>query len=341
MRRARASGSRNNRSRGRLAGSLCAVAVLLATGTARADTATYDEVPGSAASAAYWAQITAGLDLPDVQMRGTLQHGALSLVAANLGHVPLAVVRRADAFPARSWLFAGRLTDLPGFTALRGLRPPGWPEGMTWDTVPGAGRGAPGGGMVMNPDAEGPRTGESAFSLALHEYAHTLDVVLATGEPWKVSATAAWTEGPYAELRSAGASGWFAANAAYLLGNASEWWAEAADLYLATPATNGFLAGTYPQTWQFLRDLLGEPRFLRATATAPATGRRVRIAWRATSGYVQRARVGAGRWRADPGTRGVIATTTPRCGRRTLTVQLHDGSRMPPVALRTAVRVRC
>ena len=190
-----------------LAAAVCSAALCSPAAIARADTATYDDVAGSQESAQIWDEITAGQDLPDVQMRGPLPRPALALVATRLGHVPLGAVQRADAAPARNWLFAGRLTDLPGFEHLRGVKPTGWPDGYTWDTVGGAGAGAPGGGMAVNPNAEGSLTGQGAFSLSLHEYGHVLDRVFAEPPQILVSDSDRWRTGPFAELTRVGEQG--------------------------------------------------------------------------------------------------------------------------------------
>ncbi len=239
--------------------------------SATADTATYDDTPGSAESARLWAEITGAVDLPDVQMRGSLGRSVLVDVADHLVHVPLAVTQRADAVPKRNLLFSGRLTDLPWFTYLRGVKPTGWPDGYTWDTVSGVGAGAPGGGMAVNPTAENTRSGEGAFALSLHEYGHVLDSVY--GPPTGLeSSSAGWQGGPFAELQRVGAQGWVGTNAGYFLGNAGEWWAEAVDLYLVNPEQHAFLKATYPETWQYLADLLGVPRFdVHFGATQPTS----------------------------------------------------------------------
>lgn len=242
---------------------LAAAAALLGSTptTLLADTATWDDVPGSAESARLWQDITGDADLPDVQMRGAFSRPTLALVATHLAHVPLETTRRADAAPARSWLFSGRLTDLPGFTHLRGTTPTGWPAGYTWDAVSGAGAGAPGGGMVVNPDAEIKRTGEGAYALSLHEYGHVLDRIYAEAPLTLRSDAADWRSGPVAELARVGAKGWLATNPSYFLQSPAEWWAEALDLYLVDEKQHRFLATTYPQTWDYLHRLIGSPRF--------------------------------------------------------------------------------
>jgi hypothetical protein len=82
-------------------------------------------------------------------------------------------------------------------TQLKGVRPRGWPKGMTWDIVPGA--YDPVSNTVVI--ATSGKNGHGCFNLALHEIGHAYDAV--QGEPSQSTAfKAAWNAdksslGPY------------------------------------------------------------------------------------------------------------------------------------------------
>ncbi len=103
------------------------------------------------------------------------------LVAQELARFPPDVLMQLLAQGTRVVACRGSVTDYR--TDLRGVHPRGWPEGSTWDTVPGLnssdrnevviatiGHGTPEGAHV-------PRTGEGhgSHNLVLHEAGHALD----------------------------------------------------------------------------------------------------------------------------------------------------------------------
>lgn len=103
-----------------------------------------------------------------------------------------AVVARAQALPSRvldymrrkgARIVACRDAVTDHATHLKGVRPDGWPEGLTWDIVPGtwldrpkqvviATHGAPDGGRVVPDRASG---AHGSFHLVIHETMHGHD----------------------------------------------------------------------------------------------------------------------------------------------------------------------
>lgn len=228
-------------------------AQLLGTGPVNRDEVTVSTTdPRSARSAATWLAAAAGSDLPNVRIVGSIPPPAARLVADRLENVPELAVRQLDAQGRRSTLFSGSLTDVHGFRRLRGVQPRGWPEGSTWDQVPGVGTAS---GMASNPNRERKGSGHGEDSLSLHELGHVIDIAMARPDEWSTSTSDRWKRGPWREMRRVGAQ------SDYFTKHPEEWYAEAVMKYSRTPQTHASLARWYPDTYRFLETQLGEPRF--------------------------------------------------------------------------------
>ena len=205
-----------------------------------------------------WLQTVGNRDLPNMRIFGTIVPDDARVVADRLDNVPAAVVERLDAAGVRSTLFSGRLTDVPGYQQLKGVQPRGWPAGVTWDDVPGVGDPD---GMAMDPSREQFGRGHGSASLALHELAHVIDVVMAgsatdaAARGATISQTVSWLQGPQAEARGTGQLD------EYETANPEEWFAEAFVLYTLAPESHAALARDYPATFATLEQALGQPRF--------------------------------------------------------------------------------
>jgi hypothetical protein len=88
----------------------------------------------------------------------------------SLTRLPLALVERMKSRGKPLNLVAGVLTDHPAMAPMRGKTPRGWPEGRTWEEVPGA---ATHQGAVIVVDSQ--FAGHGAANLILHEIGHTVD----------------------------------------------------------------------------------------------------------------------------------------------------------------------
>jgi len=213
---------------------------------------TVSVTPGSAASAQRWEQARAGRDIPDVRIVGSVPQPAANLLADRLENVPGGVVQLTDRLGIRGALFSGKLTDVWGYRRLRGEHPRGWPDGATWDTVPGAGGTS---GYAANPNRELTGRGHSSSSLALHEYAHAVDHATARPGWRRASVERPWRDGPWRELRRR------TEVSAYLRNHAEEWYAEAFARYTRSPQSQAALARWYPETWRYFRSRMGEQQF--------------------------------------------------------------------------------
>jgi hypothetical protein len=228
-------------------------AQLLGTGPLdRAEATASTTDPRSARSASTWLAATQGRDLPNVRIVGSIPPPAANLVADRLENTPGRVVKQLDAQGRRATLFSGSLTDVHGFRHLRGVRPRGWPEGSTWDAVPGAGGPK---GLATNPSRELPGRGHGSSSLALHELGHVVDWTMARPTESRVTDGDRWRRGPQREARAA------AALSSYLTDHPEEWYAESFARYTRSPQSHASLARWYPETYRFLERTLGEPRF--------------------------------------------------------------------------------
>ncbi|WP_328590668.1 anthrax toxin lethal factor-related metalloendopeptidase [Kosakonia quasisacchari] len=110
------------------------------------------------------------------------------------------------------------LRTYPSRSHLKGVTPRGWPEGVTWDTVPGLGALGQGADASIHPDetiVAVSRNEQGAWSLAeghrstnlvLHEYAHALD--RSFGEKAQMGETGAGDIGDFLSRRRSFVSVW-------------------------------------------------------------------------------------------------------------------------------------
>jgi hypothetical protein len=229
-------------------------AQLLGTGPVhRAEVTASRTDPRSERSAATWLDATRGHDLPNVRIVGSIPQPAANRVADLLENLPEQVVAQLDAQGLRSTLFSGRLTDVHGFRQLRGVQPRGWPDGSTWDQVPGV---ATTRGLAANPNRDRFGAGHGTKSLVLHEIGHVIDGAMARPGEGRLSQAQRWLRGPMREARArADVLG------TYVTRHPEEWFAEATLRYVRTPQTHASLARWYPDTFRFLGRTLGDPRF--------------------------------------------------------------------------------
>lgn len=115
-------------------------------------------------------------------------HGTIAdcdLVAAELGKLPPHIVKRFRDKGIKIVACRGSVTDYK--TALKGVRPRGWPEGTTWDNVTGVGGGdecviaVVGHGTPVGAHVPAKGEGHGSSNVVIHESFHALDD--STGNP--------------------------------------------------------------------------------------------------------------------------------------------------------------
>jgi type VI secretion system secreted protein VgrG len=123
------------------------------------------------------ARLAAARKLIDV--RGSADQADAELVAQELARMPLEDLQFLDENGHRVVVCRGSVTEYR--TDLAGVRPRGWPEGSTWDTVPGLNAGdetvVATVGHGTEAGAHVPQSGEGhgSYNMVLHEAAHGLD----------------------------------------------------------------------------------------------------------------------------------------------------------------------
>ncbi|MBC7644864.1 MAG: hypothetical protein H7123_07040 [Thermoleophilia bacterium] len=201
-----------------------------------------------------WQQALHGHDLPNVRIQGSIPPPAANLVSDRLENVPQQVIDQTDRVGDRTVLFSGKLTDVHGYMHLRGVHPRGWPEGATWDQVPGAGGDH---GSAANASRELTGRGHGSTSLALHEYGHVVDRAIASPRWLSVSQSDSWLKGPQAEVRNRPSA------RTYLTHYPEEWFAESFARYSKSSQSAAALAHWYPETYRFMRAHAGKQQFSR------------------------------------------------------------------------------
>jgi hypothetical protein len=211
---------------------------------------------GSEASRQRWQSVAGDQDLPNTRIVGRLERPDMELVADRLNNTPARAYETTDALGTRAVLFSGKLTDVWGYRSLKDVHPRGWPEGATWDEVPGAGSED---GFAANAAKDDPSKAHhhSSTSLSLHEYGHTVDYSLARPQEERLSDGDRFRRGGWREMRKRQAPG------AYLKNYSEEWFAESFARYTKSPQSSAALARWYPETYDFLRRELGAPQFDR------------------------------------------------------------------------------
>jgi hypothetical protein len=116
-----------------------------------------------------------------VDIGGTAAETDRQLVVAELVKLPMAGLRALALANKRVVVCRDSVTEIR--IDLRGVRPRGWPEGRTWDTVPGL--NDPNNNRVIIATRNGriPPTGDghAASNLVLHEVGHAVDDAVGGG----------------------------------------------------------------------------------------------------------------------------------------------------------------
>jgi Pro-Pro endopeptidase len=161
----------------------------------------------------------------------TLEH--LNMVNRQAAKIPPSVMEATRAAGRPIQVLAGRgITDHPEFAHLKGVTPRGYPAGMTWDDVGGAGGGAT---IVVANKIEQ----SGSLNLVLHEHAHTYDYVMAKKSGARPSDSPEW--------RRAHEQGQW--SDAYLANHPEEGYAESFARYFGGKASRSFLTQPVQDYW--------------------------------------------------------------------------------------------
>jgi Pro-Pro endopeptidase len=161
----------------------------------------------------------------------TLEH--LNMVNRQAAKIPPSVMEATRAAGRPIQVLAGRgITDHPDFAHLKGVTPRGYPAGMTWDDVGGAGGGAT---IVVANKIEQ----SGSLNLVLHEHAHTYDYVMAKKSGARPSDSPEW--------RRAHEQGQW--SDAYLANHPEEGYAESFARYFGGKASRSFLTQPVQDYW--------------------------------------------------------------------------------------------
>jgi hypothetical protein len=150
---------------------------------------------------------------------------------------------------------ADSVVNHPGMMRYRGVRPRNWPEGRTWDEVPGAGATGAHPTIIAGNSLN---RGHGSVDLILHEVGHSVDRYFKNrGGGMDFSTTDMFTtlhaETPFLPLylTETGAS--------YQAANAEENFAEMFALYFTSERTRERLSTEFPQGLDYMRAMFGEP----------------------------------------------------------------------------------
>jgi Pro-Pro endopeptidase len=162
----------------------------------------------------------------------------LNAINRDVARMPGAALDAIRAAGKRLDVISGRgITDHPQWSSYRGVTPRGYPEGHTWDDVPGAGSGSrPATVIVANRLQEG----HASVSLVMHEHAHTYDHALHALRGVKGSDSPEWRE-VHEKVR------W---PSAYERNYREEGYAESFARYHAGPTSRSFLPKEVHDYWR-------------------------------------------------------------------------------------------
>jgi Pro-Pro endopeptidase len=140
-------------------------------------------------------------------------------------------------------LFAGKLTDEPTASHLKGIRPRGYSEdGPLWDDVPGIG----GSKLVLAKIGHSEKgSGHGSINLELHELAHTIDKYIYYGVRYDREFQRVWTK----EARG------IFPNSSYLNNFPEEYFGEVFAYYYLSPESRSLLMREAPLTYNYLVQL--------------------------------------------------------------------------------------
>ncbi|MDN2488111.1 hypothetical protein MML63_20980, partial [Kosakonia sacchari] len=139
-------------------------------------------------------------------------------IQIQLHKIPLNVLKMAHSLGQFITATNDNITNHPDRRQLKGITPRGWPEGVTWDTVPGLGALGQEADASIHPDEtiiavsqneQGAwllAEGHSSTNLVLHEYAHALDRSL--GEKAQMGEKGAGDIGDFLSKRRSFVSVW-------------------------------------------------------------------------------------------------------------------------------------
>ncbi|SCX37941.1 RHS repeat-associated core domain-containing protein [Kosakonia sacchari] len=111
----------------------------------------------------------------------------ISEVQAHLHKIPLNILKKVHSLGQFITATNDNITNHPSRHHFKGITPRGWPDDLTWDSVPGVGAEGKGAAEGMHPDETiialsqnqhggwSLAEGHTSTSLVLHEYAHAID----------------------------------------------------------------------------------------------------------------------------------------------------------------------
>ncbi|GGG00126.1 anthrax toxin lethal factor-related metalloendopeptidase [Paenibacillus aceti] len=142
-------------------------------------------------------------------------------------------------------LITGKITDEPEFSQYKGITPRGWENsGLTWDDIPGVSSNI----VIVRIGHSDKGKGHNSQNLELHETFHAIDRLVLNNisssirfeEIWKREANVNYKGDNYVSTYS------------------TEYFAEAATLYLFNAETQAQLKKDMPLTYEFMKDLFSK-----------------------------------------------------------------------------------
>ncbi|MBM6619351.1 anthrax toxin lethal factor-related metalloendopeptidase [Bacillus suaedaesalsae] len=155
------------------------------------------------------------------------------------------ILEKVVSHNVRLKLFTGTLTDQPGFTHLKGVKPRGYVRN-TWDDVPGAG----GSSLVLAKIGHSHKgKGHGSVNLELHELAHSIDKLVFNSirddatfiKIWKEEAPLLFPAQPY------------------FINHSEEYFAESFAMYNLSFFTSSDLFIRAPKTYEYIKNLESQP----------------------------------------------------------------------------------
>jgi hypothetical protein len=158
-----------------------------------------------------------------------------------ISHIHPNILKKVVENNIRLKLFTGSLTDQPGFTHLKGVKPRGYVR-FTWDDVPGAG-GSKLALAKIGHSVKG--KGHGSINLELHELAHSIDKHVFHSLRNETEFRSIWQE--EAPLMFQGQP--------YFIENPEEYFAEAFAMYYLGYYTRSELFTSAPKTYHYIEQL--------------------------------------------------------------------------------------
>jgi Pro-Pro endopeptidase len=172
---------------------------------------------------------------------GSFQRNDAMQMIGNISKIHPAILEKVVEKNLKLKLFTGSLTDQPGFTHLKGVKPRGYVR-YTWDDVPGAG-GTKVALAKIGHSAKG--KGHGSINLELHEIAHTID---------RHVFDSIRNKSDFIEIWEAEASILFPGQP-YFLDNPEEYFAETFAMYYLSFFTRAELYIHSPRTYEYIQKL--------------------------------------------------------------------------------------